>query len=159
MRKYIEQIIKKKANNFFVFNRGHYNPVFSLKQSTHAVPDTAGLYLVFAEKRQSHLEYLNFQIQEEVYELVYFGKAGGVTSSGRVLKQGLKGRINNVVSGDLKRGIYWDKEMSNMGCDRFLVLFDELVSPQEMENLIYNYLDDNKYEYPILNKTRGRRKG
>jgi hypothetical protein len=158
MRDYIEQLILKKEHNYFVFNVGHEDPVMGLKISTQAVPNSAGVYLVFAENRQSNLEHLNFQIDGKDYELVYFGKAGGITASGKLLKQGLKGRINNVVSGDLKRGIYWDNEMSNLGCERFLILYDQLDAPKETENMMYRFLDERKIEYPILNKTLGRPK-
>ncbi len=158
MREQVEQVIQGDQENRFVFERGYADPVSHLKEVTQSVPNLSGIYLVFAENLVPRDEHLRYVINGLDYELVYFGKAGGITSDGKQLNQGLRGRINNVVSNDERRAIFWDRRMSEIFCSRFLVIYTLSDQPQEFENELYNLLDNGGLKYPILNKRRGRQR-
>ena len=164
MKKLVFDIVENSKVNCFEFNRTALNPVKHLKELTKLVPNVAGLYLVFCreDKLIDIEDHLNFVINNENYVLTYFGKAGGVTKDGRILKQGLNGRINNVVSDshrnlkDIKRATYWNLVMTEFNIDSFYVIYKLDDNPQFMEECIYSFLDDNNLGYPIMNKKRGR---
>jgi hypothetical protein len=150
----------------FQFEAGKVNPIKHLKEVTYGVPDEPGIYLVFSEK-QKDLEgktHLYFQIDDLSVELLYFGKAGGISSSGKTFAQGLNGRINNVISDssknlkDVKRGIYWDLEMSENEESRFTVYYLLCDNPIQAEKAVYNYLDSHSLLYPRMNKKLGRKR-
>jgi hypothetical protein len=161
MKDIINTIIKNKNNKYFEFELNEDNPVKTLKNATELVTNFPGIYLVFSEglAKSNHL---NFKIFDKNYYLLYFGKAGGITNSGKVISQGLKNRINNVVSDsnrglkDIKRARYWSIIMLEFGIEKLYVITHVYKNPQKLENLIYEYLDNNKLEYPLMNKKRGR---
>ena len=166
MQELIINIIENTGNNYFEFNCNENNPVNHLREQTNAVPNSSGLYLVFSKRRNEEFcencAHLNYQIVLEWNELVYFGKAGGVTGNGKVIRQGLKGRINNVISDrsrnlkDIRRAYYWNIVMNEFDFEKFTIIYFEHENPQDLENIIYNFLDDGDYKYPLLNKRRGR---
>ena len=73
----------------FEFEVGDENPTKLLRLRTKNVPNLPGLYFVFSEKKShnSLKSHLYFTLEENEVELLYFGKAGGVTSNSKVLKQ------------------------------------------------------------------------
>lgn len=166
MKKLIDEIIEASGNNYFIFRSEINNSVRHLKDQTEMVPNTSGLYLVFRKKNIEEIandfSHLNYSIEEEYYELLYFGKAGGLTKSGKVINQGLRSRINNVVSDSsralkhIKRANYWKIVMNEFNFYSLRVLYTELPNPQSIENIIYDFLDNNNLRYPLLNKKRGR---
>ena len=105
---------------------------------------------------------MNYEIELERNELLYFGKAGGLTNKGRIIIQGLKGRINNVISDssrnlkDIKRANYWNIVMNDFNFIKFIIIYYEHDNPQVVENTIYNFLDESNLKYPLMNKRRGR---
>ena len=162
----IVNIIENKGDNFFEFNVNSLNPVKHLMDMTDSVPEGPGIYLVFTNKNEAdfceYCSHLNFFIDDDSFELVYFGKAGGLTSSGRLIRQGLKGRINNVVSDsgrnlkDVRRAVYWNLVMNEHSFQSLKVIYFEHYNPHDLENEIYTFLDNNNRKYPIMNKRRGR---
>jgi hypothetical protein len=162
----INEIIELRGTNSFEFTNKTSNHICHLNEQTIEVPNTSGLYLVFrkqisddSESTFSHLIYL---IEGENYELIYFGKAGGLTKEGKAIKQGLRGRINNVITDsirglkDIKRANYWNIIMKEFNIDQLRILYSEVSNPQDFENIIYKFLDNHNLKYPILNKKRGR---
>ncbi len=166
MKKLIDSIISERNNNFFHFSRDSENTVRHLKEQSNRTPDSPGLYLVFRkitdEKMNTNLSHLHYRIENQNYQVLYFGKAGGLTKNGKVIKQGLRGRINNVVSDssrnliDIKRALYWKIVMNEFDFSQFLIIYKTHENPQSIENIIYNYLDANNLQYPVMNKKRGR---
>lgn len=166
MQELIINIIENNGNNSFEFYCNENNPVTHLREQSSAVPDSSGLYLVFAQKRNyefcENCAHLNYEIELAMNELVYFGKAGGVTRNGRMITQGLKGRINNVISDssrnlrDIKRANYWNIVMNEFDFEKFIIIFFEHENPQDLENIIYNFLAEGNLKYPLMNKMRGR---
>lgn len=162
----IESLLAKSKDNLaFLFFRTEENQIKNLQNTTKDIPNTAGLYLVFCERDSAIVpEHLLYIINEKEYILSYFGKAGGTTKKGKVLSQGLNGRINNVVSDsnldlkDIKRAKYWNIIMQNNGIEKFYVRCIEMSEPQTIEDEIYFYLDFNNLQYPLMNKFRGRKK-
>lgn len=163
MQELVLNIINTNHNNLFVYNRLSENSVKHLKIQSNLVPNTAGLYLVFCReniyKANSHLK---FEINNINHTLLYFGKAGGTTHSGKIITQGLNGRINNVVSDskrnlkDVKRANYWTIVMTEYQIETLYVIYYPYQAPQSLENIIYNFLDVNNLVYPLMNKKRGR---
>jgi hypothetical protein len=166
MEQLINNIIQTRGNNYFDFRSNSTNPVRHLKEQTASVPNTPGLYLVFRkvgkEEGVTDFSHLNYLIESEYYELLYFGKAGGLTKNGKYIVQGLNGRINNVVSDssrnlkDIKRAEYWSLIMKEFNYDELRMIFSEQADPQDSENIIYNFIDKGTLEYPLMNKKRGR---
>ena len=162
----INEIIELSGYSYFEFTNNTNNHVKHLKEQTLGVPNSPGLYLVFRrnilDSENSTFSHLLYQIEGEFYELLYFGKAGGLTKKGKVIKQGLQGRINNVISDsirelkDIKRANYWNIVMNEININQLRVIYSEVSSPQDFENIIYNFLDSNNLKYPLLNKKRGR---
>lgn len=161
MKDLINSIIKNQVNKYFEFELTEGNSVKKLKKATKLVPNLSGIYLVFSEGLNEST-HLNFKISNKNYSLLYYGKAGGKTNSGRVIVQGLNSRINNVVSDtkrgmkDVKRAKYWNEIMLEFGIEKLYVVFHIHDAPQQLENIIYDYLDSNNLEYPLMNKKRGR---
>lgn len=148
----------------FAFHAKNSNPVKHLRMQSHSVPNEPGIYFVFSNPR------LNLPSLDMIYhkdgapmELLYFGKAGGVTSKGKIIKQGLNGRLNNVISDssrnliDIKRGSYWQIVMDEHGMETIFIYCVLNSEPQKIEERIYQYLDENKIQYPLMNKKRGRK--
>ncbi len=118
MLQLINEIIELRGNSYFEFTNNTSNHIRHLKEQSLEVPDTPGIYLVFRKsilnEFQSSFSHLIYLIEGENYELIYFGKAGGLTQKGKAIKQGLRGRINNVISDskrelkDIKRANYWN---------------------------------------------------
>jgi hypothetical protein len=158
----IKRILDEKSG-YFYFTKCK-DAIRSLKNSTSDVPNQAGIYLVFSQliidKNKSHLHY---QINDTQHELIYFGKAGGVTKSGRLIKQGLNGRINNVTSDSsrgfkhIKRAIYWNSILEEYGMNKIYICYLLNPNPLIIEGEIYNFLNDNDLDYPLLNKKLGRK--
>lgn len=167
MKELINDIIQLGVENYFNFKFNTDNPVRHLKEQTAKVPNTPGLYLIFRKRGFGEdftdFPHLNYIIEDENYELLYFGKAGGLTKNGKYILQGLNGRINNVVSEssrnlkDIRRAKYWNIIMKEFNFPEFRVIFSEDTNPQNNENKIYNFLDSNNLKYPLMNKKRGRR--
>jgi len=163
MKDLINKILKNHGENFFEFTKNNENPIKHLKDKTKLVPNLPGVYLVFSEGG-NNTNHLNFKISNKNYSLLYFGKAGGITNSGRVIIQGLNSRINNVVSDsargikDSKRAKYWNQIMLEFDVEKIYVVYQIHDAPQQLENIIYGYLDNNNLEYPLMNKKRGRLK-
>lgn len=165
MQNLILNIIAESIDNYFVFDRNHENPILQLKQRTENVPDVSGLYFVFYHQTTDNdFEHLNYEINGVKYTLAYFGKAGGVTRNGKIIKQGLKRRLNNVVSDsvrnliDVKRAKYWEIIMNENKIENFYVIYYYHNQPDEKENSIYSYLKLYNAEYPLMNKVRGRKR-
>ena len=164
MRALINNIIENNGNNFFEFYSDQNNSVSHLREQSFNAPNRPGLYLVFSKSRPTqHAVHLKYKVATEDCELIYIGKAGGY-KNGKLIKQGLNGRINNVISDssrqlkDIKRGAYWDLVMNEYQFEKFVIVYFEHPNPKELENLIYNYLDEGNHIYPLLNKKRGRKK-
>lgn len=161
MKDLIQNIIHNRGNNFFEFIKNNQNPIKHLKENTASVPNLPGIYLVFCEGK-SNSNHLNFKISDKIFKLLYFGKAGGKTDSGKIIVQGLKSRINNVVSDsklgmkDVKRAKYWNHVMIENRMEKFYIIYFMHETPQQLENQIYDFLDNNNLEYPLMNKKRGR---
>jgi hypothetical protein len=166
MQNLVKNIIANRASNYFEFYRNSNSPVGHLKEQTSTVPNRSGMYLVFSKKSNEafceNCAHLNFEIDLVWHELLYFGKAGGHTKGGRALKQGLKGRINNVISDSsrnlkhVKRAVYWDIVMNEFNFEKLIIIYIEHINPQEVENSIYRFLDESNRKYPSMNKRRGR---
>lgn len=164
MEKEILSIINSSKEKKFIFNKLTNSPTKQLVEKTKSVPNVAGLYLVFCkEDLCSNEKHLIYSIDETNYTLLYFGKAGGKTMSGKIINQGLNGRINNVVSDsirklkDIKRADYWEIFMVENNIENFHVFYFVNDEPTKIENLIYKHLDDNSLMYPLMNKKRGRK--
>lgn len=161
MKDLINKILKNHGENFFEFTKNIENPIKHLKDKTKLVPNLPGVYLVFSEGG-NNTNHLSFKISNKNHSLLYFGKAGGITNSGREIIQGLNSRINNVVSDsarglkDAKRAKYWNQIMLEFGVEKLYVVYQIHDAPQQLENIIYGYLDNNNLEYPLMNKKRGR---
>lgn len=166
MKNYITSLIGlNNSNNIFSFNSNTINPVEELKKSTINVPNTSGLYFVFVKGVfYKDLNHLIFSFNDNEYSLMYFGKAGGLTKKGKIIKQGLKGRINNVISKskkgfkDLKRANYWELVMKENNITNFIIRYVEVNEPRNVESDIYNFLKIGKLDYPYLNCKLGRPK-
>jgi len=162
----IETIIENKSNNHFNFYRNKRNPIDHLKEQSAIVPNESGIYLVFTEKKSNlstdNCNHLIYEIENNLYELLYFGKAGGTTQNGKKIIQGLNGRINNVVSDkhrnlkDENRANYWNIIMNEFNINELLIIYKLHNNPIEVENSIYDFLDKYNLKYPLINKKRGR---
>lgn len=164
MEDQISNLIKNTKNNNFIFTKTKDDPTKHLNERTKSVPNVAGLYLVFCrENLCSNDKHLIYNIEEIKHTLLYFGKAGGKTKSGKIINQGLNGRINNVVSDssrklkDIRRADYWNIFITENNIDNLYVFYFCHDEPAKIEDIIYNYLDDNSLMYPLMNKKRGRK--
>ena len=166
MNQIIHSILNDDKKYHFKFFSNNDSPNSHLKEVTQNLTNNSGLYLVFIEKNifdKSEM-HLNFYINNKSYCLIYFGKAGGISKSGKVITQGLKGRINNVISDgvrglkDVKRAIYWNQILNELNYESLDVFCIEHINPSEIEDKLYDFLDRSNLKYPILNKKRGRTK-
>jgi hypothetical protein len=89
---------KYRHNGHFFFKRGD-----RLSEVSKNVPELPGVYYVI-------------QLAKGRVELVYIGKSGTITQSGRFKEQLLKGRINNKQDG-MKRQEFFDKKMIEENID------------------------------------------
>ncbi len=157
----MKDIISKQlnTNKHFIFKSKESKPVAHLRDVSKNVPDTDGNYYVFANSNVDTPEHLKFSLQDSDYELYYFGIAGGISKNGKIGKQKLKGRINNVVGKpSIKRAKYWDHEMLKYDIAKLDVYYFENPKPKDTEDYLYLYLNKNVLTYPKLNKKRGRPK-
>lgn len=151
-------------------NKGHF--IFNIDQNIGAikslfaqssnVPNCAGLYFVFCENQQNENPHL-FEIFNKKYSLIYFGKAGQ-NKDGSFVKQGLNGRLNNVISDsnrnlkDVKRAKYWEIILDELKKDQLLVIWIETIGNCVLdEESIYDVLKAENIVYPLLNKKRGKK--
>ncbi len=151
----IEQL---DVNRKFIFVQGHEYPTQHLREVSRNVPKQSGMYFVFVKPQKEHDErnHLYFQIDNCNLELLYFGKAGGTTKKGKVLKQTLYGRINNVVNKDIPRAKYWEIEMTKHNESQYFVYWILYNEPRQNEDQIYSYLNKNDLLYPRMNRRLGR---
>lgn len=156
MENIIYSILSSDLN--FEFSQSFTEPIKHLKNVTENIPNDSGLYLVFClEELNTQTSHLVFKSNNKKLTLLYFGKAGGHTKNGRKLRQGLNGRINNVVSNDVKRAVYWKKEMEANNISKYFVFCQLNENPTIIENEIYDFLDRNSLSYPLMNKKRGKK--
>lgn len=162
MNNYVANLLLKPDYNF-EFENSNSDSIKELKCKTHHIPNNAGLYFVFCDENINSGKHLEFLIKNKPKNLIYFGKAGGFKKRGIKIKQGLHGRINNVVSDsllelkDVKRAKYWKIIMEKYKIKKFYILCIENENPILVENKIYDLLKINNLEYPLLNKKLGRK--
>jgi len=162
MNEYVANLILKPDYNF-EFEYSNRDSIKELKCKTHHIPNNSGLYFVFCNENINPEKHLKFLIKNKPKNLIYFGKAGGFKKSGVKIKQGLHGRINNVVSDsllklkDIKRAKYWEIIMDRNKIKKLYILCIEIDNPILIENKIYDLLKANNLEYPLLNKKLGRK--
>lgn len=157
----VKEIINDSQKFRFDFSKGKSDPRKHLREASLVIGDCeAGLYLVFVKGYLSpSFEHLVFQIDAERHTLCYFGKAGGLKKDGSPIRQTLRQRINNVVTGDVPRALYWEQEMDVLGVEKFTIYCKCYSRPLELEQQIYAHLNLNELEYPAMNKKLGRRSG
>jgi hypothetical protein len=150
--------INRYQNFIFEKCKSDDSAVAELKKRTQNVPNKDGVYFVFAHFAEDrNIEnHLTYEINNNIYELIYFGKAGGLTSKGKEGEQKLIGRMNAVVGEDISRAIKWNQEMHKNHINSLTVYYCLLEQPQIFEEKIYTYLKNEKLKYPMLNKKRGR---
>ena len=165
MKNDILNLLAKQDKIHFEYESGSINPVKHLKEASKFVPDVPGVYLVFCRSQFYDCpDHLKFEMDGVVNSLVYFGKAGGVTKNGKKINQGLYGRLNNVISDsnlnlkDIKRADYWQIITAKYGIEKLKIVCLLHENPQMFEETLYNFLNKNLLEYPLLNKKRGRTK-
>lgn len=154
---------KSKNKGYFFFNIDqNMGAIKSLATQSCYVPNCAGLYFVFCENEQNENPHL-FEILEKKYSIIYFGKAGQ-NKDGSFVKQGLNGRLNNVISDskrnlkDVKRAKYWEIILDELKKDEFLVIWIETIENCVLEEeSIYDVLKAENISYPLLNKKRGKK--
>jgi hypothetical protein len=159
----IENILKKELI-IFDFEKSD-SAINKLKEQTKNVPNIPGLYFVFCkDKFDETYSHLELNLDNTTHTLLYFGKAGGITYEGKKLKQGLNGRLNNVISDssrnlkDIKRAKYWEIIMNERNISILRIVCFICENPSQIEESIYNELDISNKLYPFLNKKRGRNK-
>jgi hypothetical protein len=89
---------KYKTQGHFFFKKGD-----RLKEQSRDVPELPGVYYILRLARGK-------------VDLVYIGKSGTVTQTGKFKDQLLKGRINNKADG-MKRQDYFDQKMAEEKID------------------------------------------
>jgi hypothetical protein len=149
----------------YCFKSKTSNPIKHLQDVTKEIPNSSGLYFVFVQGDfYKNRNYLTFNFESKTFSLIYFGKAGGFTKTGKKIEQGLNKRINNVISDseknikDMKRGKYWDLILNEINEQNFYIKYIETEEPLVIENKIYELLNTNSLEYPFLNSKLGRKK-
>jgi hypothetical protein len=160
MKTEIKNLIETNNYQNFKFNKCPENiAVKELKISSQNVKDVDGIYFVFTNRNENRnvQDHLVFEINNKFYEFIYFGIAGGLTSTGKEGDQKLQGRINNVVgSKSIRRAIKWNSTMKDNDFESFTVYYCYLKQPKSFEDKIYDYLKKQKLAYPLLNGKRGR---
>lgn len=161
---FISNLLATHPSGSFWFNAGEVKPTTALREATKGVPNSPGLYFVFAEGEPTPAnQYLHFVFEGKSYILHYFGKAGGMNRQGEPFKQGLRGRINNVVKypeeglKDIKRATYWSMVMDKQHINKLLIRYVLTDTPQATEGMIYNVIASNKLQLPMMNRPLGRR--
>lgn len=160
MQEQIKRIVRNEKS--FTFNRNDVGlwPARYLNSITQEVPNEEGMYWVFSSKIiNPNADHLHFELKNQMVELVYFGKAGGEN-----IKQGLQGRIRNVVSDanrqikDMQRGTYWALVMQpeDLDIESLFVFYQTMKQAKETEDSFYRFLDHSNKKYPELVKPRGR---
>ena len=160
MKTEIIKLIQNNNHQNFIFSKCiQDNAAAELKKSTQNVKDVDGIYFVFTqlEANRQIQEHLVYEINNNTYEFIYFGIAGGVTANGKEGDQKLNGRINNVVgSKSIRRAVKWNTTLEENGLTSFTVFYCYLKQPKSFEDKIYEYLNNQKLRYPLLNAKRGR---
>lgn len=156
----INQILESGNVQSFMFHAGHEKPAQHLRNVTQNVPQVPGIYLVFYEGEVfNEADYLKYFVNGITLTLAYFGIAKGGDGPSYKTNQGLKGRINNVVENNIQRAKYWDLRMSENNIQTFYVFYLAIDLPKEIEDNIYDELDEQNLIYPFLNQKRGRPNG
>lgn len=157
----INELIVENDFKHFIFKKCKNDDlaVSELKKITKKVPNEDGVYFVFRplDVNRNVDKHLIYYLNNNQYELIYFGKAGGVTSNGKVIRQKLVGRINNVVGENISRAVKWNQVMNENNIDYLTVYYCVVTEPQNFEEKIYSFLKNENLSYPILNKKRGRK--
>jgi hypothetical protein len=160
MKTEIIDLIQINNQQNFIFNKCQQNiAAAELKKSTQKVSDVDGIYFVFTQLKANRQvqEHLVYEINNNFYEFIYFGIAGGITANGKEGNQKLNGRINNVVgSKSIRRAIKWNMTMEENDLTSFTVFYCYLKQPKSFEDKIYEYLKNQKLKYPLLNAKRGK---
>lgn len=164
MKSELLALLSVKTDGNFILERSKNNQeaIRNLKYITRDVPDKDGIYFVLTPLIKNRIveEHLIYEVNEEIYEFIYFGIAGGLTSNGKERVQKLRGRINNVVgSNSIRRAIKWNETMIKYNFSSFKVLYYFLPQPKEIEDKIYDYLKRENLKFPLLNLKRGRPNG
>ncbi len=84
---------KYKQQGHFFFQKGN-----SLTAQSSDVPDLHGVYYIM-------------RLANGKIDLVYVGRSGSITQSGKLKEQTLNGRINNKQNG-MKRQLYFEQKMT-----------------------------------------------
>ena len=160
MKKEITDLITNNDYKNFIFNKCRNDvAVAELKNKTQNVPDVDGIYFVFTPLIQDRIvqEHLVYKLNNNLYEFIYFGIAGGLKANGKEGNQKLNGRINNVVGNNsIRRAIKWNDTMNENNFELLTVFYCLLDQPKNFEDRIYDYLKKEKLKYPLLNGKRGR---
>jgi hypothetical protein len=160
MKEEILDLIQINNHQNFIFSKCPQNiAVGELKKNTQKVSDVDGIYFVFSELKANRQvqEHLVYEINNNAYEFIYFGIAGGLTANGKEGNQKLNGRINNVVgSKSIRRAIKWNITLEENDLTSFTVFYCYLKQPKSFEDKIYKYLKNQKLKYPLLNVKRGK---
>lgn len=160
MKNEVIKLIGENNYQNFIFNKCSENiAVYELQKSSKYVNNVDGIYFVFTKLKENRnvQNHLVYEIDNEFYEFIYFGIAGGLTSNGKEGDQKLRGRINNVVgSNSIRRAIKWNSIMKDNEFASFIVYYCYLKQPKNFEDKIYQYLKNLKLNYPLLNLKRGR---
>ena len=157
MREIVETIVSE--GNSFRFERDDSMraPQRYLSQITQNVPNEEGNFIVFSTKiLNPSLLHLHFMLDGQKVELVDFGKAGGVRPNGKPIRQGIYGRINNVVSDsareikDMNRGTYWSLVMqpNDLDIPTLLVYYQEFNGAAARKREYLAYLNRNNLAHP-----------
>lgn len=159
----VHLIQSAKYKGTFIFKANEeYGPVKTLKMATNSVPSIPGLYFTFCKEDYAINEH-TFEIEKNLYSLIYFGKAGQ-KKNGQITMQKLNERLNNVISDstrnlkDVKRGIYWSMILNELNKKELFVIW---VATNENcvtdETSIYEAIKKGNHTLPYLNKKRGRK--
>jgi hypothetical protein len=153
---------KKRGNFIFSINK-NIGAIKSLSLQSINVPNTPGLYFLFCETENINDPHV-FEIYNKKHSLLYFGKAGQ-KKDGAIVKQGLKGRLNNVITDskrklkDVPRAKYWEVILNELSKTSLMILWVETSDNcVELEETIYEALGSDNITYPFLNKKRGKSK-
>ena len=160
MKTEIIDLITINNNQNFIFNKClDIVAVSELKERTRNVPNVDGIYFVFTTliANRNVQKHLIYKINNNSYEFIYFGIAGGLKANGKEGDQKLKRRINNVVGNNsIKRAIKWNVVLKENSFTSFTVFYCLLKEPKSFEDKIYSYLKKEILKYPLLNQKRGR---
>jgi hypothetical protein len=103
-------------NGIFNFNYGPMGTAHRrLKAASSNVPNTVGLYFIYAPNPWLNNPGLTENIAGVAHCLVYVGKAGMNQNGIITIHQGIQGRMLNVGAGNIRRSAIWTQEMINHG--------------------------------------------